>query len=304
MNARETIRSTIADTTAGLFAHADYPLAHSLEYRGDPGLFGPGSPSWEVLGDVASFVGGIRALLIQAAHPEVVAGVADHSTYATDPLGRLSRTSSYVTATGFGAMPEVEQAIAAVRRAHGPVRGVSHRGERYSASMAPYAAWVHNVLVDSFLAAHQAFGPAPLDRRRADEFVAEQTRLGSMMGASDLPSTAAGLGAWISDHHAIDRSPGMVETIRFLRAPPLPPAVRVGYGILFRAAVTTIPDSVADLLSLRPVPGAATAGHTMIRGLRWAMGSSPSWWLALERCSAEPPRGVEFRRQPPLAVEA
>ena len=39
-------------------------------------------------------------------HPEVVAGVADHSRYREDPLGRLSRTSAYVTAASFGAMPE------------------------------------------------------------------------------------------------------------------------------------------------------------------------------------------------------
>ena len=84
----------MADSTAGLFAHAAYPLEHSLSYPGDPGLFGPGSASWEVLGDVASFIGGIRALLIQAAHPEVVAGVSDHSSYEADPLGRLSRTSA------------------------------------------------------------------------------------------------------------------------------------------------------------------------------------------------------------------
>ena len=80
------------------------------------------------MGDVSGFVGGIRALLIQAAHPEVVAGVADHSRYREDPLGRLSRTSDYVTATSYGAMPEVEQAVRIVRAAHRRVIGVSHRG--------------------------------------------------------------------------------------------------------------------------------------------------------------------------------
>ena len=72
---------------------------------GDPGLFGPDSVTWRVIGDVATFIGGIRALLVQAAHQEVAAGVADHSRYQDDPLGRLSRTSAYVTATAFGAMP-------------------------------------------------------------------------------------------------------------------------------------------------------------------------------------------------------
>ncbi|MFT7650757.1 MAG: hypothetical protein ACI8Y4_005532 [Candidatus Poriferisodalaceae bacterium] len=35
--------------------------------------------SWEVIGDATAFVGGIRALVVQTAHPEVVAGVEEHS---------------------------------------------------------------------------------------------------------------------------------------------------------------------------------------------------------------------------------
>ncbi len=62
-------------------------MEHTLDYAGDPGLFGPDSITWEVMGDVSGFIGGIRALLIQAAHPEVVAGVADHSRYREDPAG-------------------------------------------------------------------------------------------------------------------------------------------------------------------------------------------------------------------------
>ncbi|MBK6969666.1 MAG: DUF2236 domain-containing protein [Candidatus Microthrix sp.] len=78
---------------------------------------------------------GIRALVIQSAHAEVVAGVEDHSTYRSDPLGRLSRTSVYVTETTYGAMPEVEAAVQVVRRAHRPVHGTSERNLPYSAGL-------------------------------------------------------------------------------------------------------------------------------------------------------------------------
>ncbi len=122
------VRERVAAGTGSLFAHGAYPLAGTLDYPGDPGLFGPGSMTWPVVGDAAVFVGGIRALLVQAAHPEVAAGVAEHSRYRQDPLGRLTRTAAYVTATSFGAMPEVEQAVAVVRRRHRPVSGHSHRG--------------------------------------------------------------------------------------------------------------------------------------------------------------------------------
>jgi uncharacterized protein (DUF2236 family) len=300
MDVMESIdmRSRIADATAGLFAHADYPLAHSLEYPGDPGLFGPGSATWEVMGDVASFIGGIRALLIQAVHPEVVAGVADHSSYEHDPLGRLSRTSSYVTATAYGAMPEVEAALAVVRRAHVPVHGESHRGMRYSASGPEFAAWVHNVLIDSFLVAHQVFGPAPLSTARADAFVAEQAELGAMLHCRDLPTTGEGLATWVSTHPAIAWSPGMEQTVRFLRRPPLPAGVSIGYRVLFHAAAATIPEDVASLLGVTRYRGAVPSGRSMVAMLRWAMGSSPSWWLALERMGAPKPPDVRFRRPP------
>ncbi|MGH8946356.1 MAG: oxygenase MpaB family protein, partial [Acidimicrobiia bacterium] len=107
----EELRLRIANSATEPFAHAPYPLARTMDHRGDPGLLGPGSVSWMVIADIATFVGGMRALFIQAAHPEVVAGVGDHSDYREDPLGRLSRTSAYVTAATFGAMPEVEQGI-------------------------------------------------------------------------------------------------------------------------------------------------------------------------------------------------
>ncbi|HET8777890.1 MAG TPA: oxygenase MpaB family protein, partial [Candidatus Limnocylindria bacterium] len=56
------------------------------------GLFGPDSVSWRVDREVLVLAGGSCALLMQAAHPFVAAGVVEHSTYATDPFGRLLRT--------------------------------------------------------------------------------------------------------------------------------------------------------------------------------------------------------------------
>ena len=297
------IRDRIADSTAGLFQYADYPLAHSLEYPGDPGMFGPGSATWSVVGDVSTFVGGIRALLVQAAHPEVVAGVDDHSAYEADPLGRLSRTSAYVTATAFGADPEVDAAIGAVRRAHRPVRGTSHRGVDYSAAGPAFASWVHNALTDSFAVTYEVFGP-PGNTVDLDRFVSEQTMLGARLHADDLPDTSAGLAAWIADHPAVAPSPGMERVVRFLRKPPLPAGPAVGYRVLFGAAVATLPDRIASTLGVSAPPGAISAARVIVNGLRWSMGSSPSWWLALERVGEEAPPGVEFRRQPPIASVA
>jgi uncharacterized protein (DUF2236 family) len=256
----DPLRRIVIARWRSYFSHAGDPLAHTLSYPGDPGLFGPDSVTWQVMGDAASFLGGIRALMIQAAHPEVVAGVADHSHYREDPLGRLSRTSNYVTATAYGAMPEVKAALAGVRRAHRYIKGVSHRGIPYSADSPEYGAWVHNSLTDSFLVANQVFGARPLTHAEADRFVAEHAALGRLLNAEPLPETADELDRWISEHPQIAPSPGMREAIAFLLDPPVDPLSNAVYRIFARAAAATIPPRV-----------------------RRVLGFSPAWQLALVR---------------------
>ena len=185
----DTVRQKVMVSTTELFSHAPDPLFDTESYPGDPGLFGPDSVSWPVIGDVTAFVAGIRGLLIQAAHPEVVAGVMDHSSFRTDTLGRLSRTSAWVTATTYGAEAEVMAAVAAVNRAHRRISGRSARGRPYSAADPALGAWVHNALTESFLTAYETFGPEPLAGGDDDRFVAEQAEVGALVNADPLPLT-------------------------------------------------------------------------------------------------------------------
>ena len=283
MDTLQRYRARLGASVSGLFSHGEMPLQRTADYRGDPGLCGPDSASWRVIGDVSVFVGASRALLIQAAHPEVVAGVEEHSRYRDDPLGRLSRTSFYVTAATFGAMPEVAEAVSMVRDAHRPVRGTSHRGRGYSASNPDQAAWVHNTLTESFLVAYQEFGLG-LTGAEADRFVAEQTQVGSMLGAAPLPDTALALGEWVRSHPALAPSPGMHNAVDFLRRPPIPAPQRVGYQVLMRGAVTTVPSELTSILGVRAAAGTRTGAAALVRTLRAIMRNSPSWRAALERC--------------------
>lgn len=292
----EGMRTSLTKATLSLFEYAPYPLANTLDHEGDPGLCGPGSVSWHLLADPAAFVGGIRGLLIQSAHPEVVAGVGDHSRYRDDPLGRLSRTSAYVTATTFGAMPEVEAAVANVRRVHRVVKGISARGIEYDADDPGFSAWVHNVLTDSFLVAHQTYGALRLTDAESDQFVSEQTRIGELLGASPLPTAATDLAAWVEGHPEVGPSPAMNDVVDFLTDPPLKPGIKVGYMALFEAAVAIVPPRIRSILGVTPKPGAEPVGKAAVASLRWALGYSPSWALALRRSGADIPDGL-FRRR-------
>jgi len=288
----------VTEAAVGLFSHATDPLADTFSHPDDPGLFGPDSVTWRVMSDCSTFVGGVRSLLVQAAHPEVAAGVGDHSSYRADPLGRLSRTASYVTATSYGAGPEVDAAIAFVGRMHGPVTGKSHRGLAYSAADPEMAAWVHNALVDSFLVAHRTFGPVAMSDSAADAYVAEQVRLGRRMGAAPLPETADDLTAWLAGHPSLGGSPAGGEAVDFLSGPPLSAPVKAAYRIIHDAAAATVPMPILATIGLRPRRGAIARGRLLIRGLRAALGASPAWAAALERCGQDRPAGVRFRNQP------
>ena len=292
----DRLRDRVTATAAEPFGHHRPPLLHTMDHPGDPGLFGPGSATWEVMGRVTTFIGGIRGLLVQACHPEVVAGVHEHSRYRDDPLGRLSRTAHYVTVTSFGAMPEVEEVASYVRRRHRRVAGMSHRGRPYDASAPALSAWVHNALTDSFLTAHQTYSRHPLTPARADEFVAEQTRAGHLLGSSPLPTTAAELSDWVVTHPDLAPSPGMEAALEFLADPPLSPAQRAGYRLLYEAAVATLPVQLLEILGVKPKVVGHAAGIAADRFLRWTMGDSPAWQLALDRVGADSTEG-QFRRQ-------
>lgn len=295
------LRESVVSATTSLFSHGEDPLSETLTFEGDPGLFGPESVTWPVLGDVSAFVGGIRALLIQAAQPEVAAGVSQHSRYRDDPLGRLSRTSAYVTAVSFGAQPEVDAAIAMIGRRHQTVSGTSARGVEYTAAMPELAAWVHNSLTDSFLVAYRLFGAEPLTEDEADRFVAEQSVVGRRLGAHPLPLSSGDLSVWLSENTALELTDEQREALEFLERPPLRPHVLIAYGFLYRAAVASLPDEVRRRLGLRQRVGALFLGRFATSLLRWLLGSSPSWSLALTRVGRPPDK--RFRQGRPATSD-
>ena len=280
-----TLQERLTASVVKLFSEGDQPLADTHLHPNDPGLFGPGSVSWKVMGDVSSFAGGVRALLLQALHPEVAAGVADHSAYKSDPLGRLNRTSLFVTTANYGSMPEVQSAVQMVRTAHRPVTGVSERGISYSANQPPLAAWVQNTLTDSFLEAYQTFC-RPLGHDEADQFVQEQSKIGALLGVVELPQTAADLRSWIVDHPDLAESQALHQAWAFLASPPLNTGQLLGYKVLRSAAVATLPQNFNQLTNASSSRRAVFAGRRLIGSLRWAMKYSPAWKAALDRCGA------------------
>ncbi|HVM64042.1 MAG TPA: oxygenase MpaB family protein, partial [Acidimicrobiales bacterium] len=207
---------------------------------GDAGIFGPESVTWRVHSNFSMFAGGIRALVVQTLHPLAMAGVAEHSNYRADPLGRLHRTAAFIAATTYGTTADADAAIARVRAIHERVRGVAPDGRPYAANDPELLAWVHHVEVQSFLLAYQRLGPG-LSAADADRYVREMARLGERMGVVAPMTTADALHAWVRDHPEQRATAEARAAVRFLILAPLPLAARAPYAVLLAAAISLVP---------------------------------------------------------------
>ena len=187
----------------------------AADVDGDAGLFGPDSITWRVHSDLSMLVGGVRALIVQTVHPLAIAGVAQHSQFRSDPLGRLRRTAAFVAATTYGSTAQADAAIARVRAIHERVTGVAADGRPYSANDPDLLAWVHHVEVQSFLLAYQRVGPG-LGPADADTYVREMAGLGERFGVRDPVSTAADLHAWVRHHPDQRVTPDARAAVRFM----------------------------------------------------------------------------------------
>jgi len=253
----------------------------AIRRAGDGGLFGPGSVAWKVHAHPSALVGGIRSLIVQTLHPLVMAGVAEHSDYRSDPVGRLQRTAAFVAATTYGSRAQAEAAVAGVRRVHERVRGVAPDGRRYDGNDPDLLAWVHHVEVESFLLAYQRVGPG-LAAPEADAYVEEMARLGELIGVS-APLTKAGpLYDWVLHHPEVRATPEARAAVRFLVGLPLPLAARPAYAVLLSAAISLVPLRRRWELGL-VLPGPLTgrlacepAARALLTAMGWALGPSPA----------------------------
>jgi len=124
-------------------------------------FFFPQSTIWQMDRELALLLGGGRALLMQLAHPKVAAGVAQHSNFRDDPLGRLYRTMSAMWSIVFDEAGLAHAALERVSHVHEKVHGTvppgepSHGGMAYDAFEQELLLWVHATLIDSALTAYE-----------------------------------------------------------------------------------------------------------------------------------------------------
>ena len=150
------------------------PTKRNLD--GVTGLFPDDAAIRQVSGEAILLLGGGRALLMQLAHPQVAAGVADHSGFASDPFGRLRRTLEATYTIVFGSEEDADLVARQLWAVHERVTGPG-----YHANDPELLLWVNATLVDTALRVHARF-LRPLRAAEAERYYQDSVVVAEVLG--------------------------------------------------------------------------------------------------------------------------
>jgi uncharacterized protein (DUF2236 family) len=270
---RAAIAKAVRDRVAG-----DFEAQHAEIWRTGERWFSEQDAIWRVHADASMFIGGIRALLLQALHPIALQAVVDHAGFRRDFWGRFQRTSRYIALTTYGTVPDAERSIAAVRAIHRRVHGITADGRPYSADDPHLLMWVHVAEVDSFLKAFQGFGSERLTAAEADEYVRQAGFVAAQLGVVEPPTTVPELNAILESYRPelSGSGPAREASNLLLVNPPFTGLTRAGYYPLAASAASLLPTWARTALLLPAFPITERAlirplGRSAMYALRWAL---------------------------------
>ena len=165
----------------------------------DDGLFGPGSVTWRILAEPVMWIGGLRAMYLQALHPRTMRATWQNTAFARpgEAWGRFGRTVEFVRVRTYGSRTEVERAGRRVRRVHASLTGTDADGSVIKLDEPELLLWVHCGEIASYADVARRAGMG-LSARDVDDFVSEQRRSAAVVGLdpADVPASMAELDAY------------------------------------------------------------------------------------------------------------
>ena len=241
----ELIRKTIREMVGG----SGPPIAF-LTPKGDRGLFGPESIAWKVHADfISMMIGGISSLILQALHPQALAGVWDHSSFREDLKGRLGRTAFFIAATTYGSTEMANNVIEKVNRIHTKITGLDEFANPYSATDPHLLAWVHLTETRSFMSSFEDYRKEIISPKEKDRYFFEMKSLGERMGAKDLPSTYANteraIQAYIPELYFGERASSIIDLLENF---PSNLTAKPFIKLISRAGFLNLPDWVYPMI--------------------------------------------------------
>jgi len=246
----ELIRQTIRE----MVGSSGPPIAF-LTPQGDRGLFGPESIAWKIHADfISMMIGGISSLIMQALHPQALAGVWDHSSFREDLKGRLGRTAFFIAATTYGPTEMANQVIDKVNRIHTKITGLDEFGKPYAATDPHLLAWVHLTETRSFMSAFENYRSEKISLDQKNQYFLEMKSLGERMGAINLPNTYAAtekaIKEFVPELYFGDRAKSIIQLLENF---PSNLASKPFVKLISRAGFLNLPDWVYPVIE-KPTP--------------------------------------------------
>jgi uncharacterized protein (DUF2236 family) len=288
----DPVRGGMARNVRRTIGIAEEPVPPSMDPR--LSYLSPDGTARLVHADLPTMlIGGLSALLLQTLHPLAMAGVAEHSNYQDDPLGRLRRTAAFVGTTTFGSAAGAQRAIDQVRRVHRRVTGIAPDGRPYSAGDPDLVTFIHVAEVSSFLESARRFGPRPLSPAQCDRYYDEVAPVAVALGADWVPRTGDEVESYFARiRPELYAGPQARQARDWLRRGVADrPEERAVYALLLSAAIGVLPrwarrqlglsapsslDLLLDTVAVIPLTRALSAGVRWVVAPQVAMDNPPS----------------------------
>lgn len=219
---------------------------------GEQALVGPDSVSWRIFkNQVALFIGGVAAVLLELGEPKVRDGVWHHTSFRTEPLKRLQRTGLAAMVTVYGAHSRAEAMIAGVVRAHDRITGVTSEGEPYHANDPALLDWVQATAGFGFMEAYHRY-VRPLSQAEREALFREAAPAARLYGAVGAPASEAEWARMLEGmRDRLTPSPIVFEFLDIMqRVDALPRIANPMQVALVKAAVAILPPWVRTRLGI------------------------------------------------------
>ena len=239
----------------------------------DQGYFGPRSVSWQVHGELTVLFGGARALLMQSAHPLVIAGARETGFYRRSPWKRLQRTLMLTYTTTFGTKKEARAAAEHINDVHRRVGGVDPvTGQAYHGLDPDLLLWVHATLVHSALL-FEKLTVGKLDAHGRQRFHEEQMLAAEMfeLPREKIPPTVEELSEYVRDVVAGDTlivTDAALEVANLFREFPPEAEWKPVLRAISVWAFATLPPKLREAYEVPWSPARERAVRASLAGLR------------------------------------
>ncbi len=267
--------------------------------RSDPSkaTLGPGSVLGPICREARWGLAVVRAVVLEAAHPEIGAALMTTSTFVNHPWRRVRNTVTSTQRLAGADEPTRHKEAERLNRLHARIRGTDERGREFSGLDPQARTWVMATLFESTATMCRLSGES-LDRPRMERLYAEHQAILALFGDERcrLPATLEAF--WPYYDRVLTEELENTEAVhvvlgRLLDHLPPPPVLRsqpavwtasrtFAGAVAGMVVVASLPEQVRARLGLAELPGAQTLMHGAFLSAALAGRLLPEPWTRLE----------------------